>query len=328
MRSRSACVVSLLLATGLLACSRAPESAYSSASEEAVAADAAAPAAAPVSQGAATATAQPGVSPDQLASGAVTQVDPQRRFIRTAQARFQVKDVYATALAIEDEVAAQGGFVVNNAIEAQVHRTHSQPIGNGKRLELSEYALQGELTVRVPSERTQSFLRAIASRMEFLEHRRFNAQDAQFELLRQQLAWQRGQSGQQTLAAAVDEGGKLGQKVDAIEARTQALAGRDEALVAQKEFEDRVAFSTITLALTQDAQVRKVERVDVDAVFREHGPGFFTRIGASLQVGWRGVLEMIVALATLWPLGVLLVVALLAWRSGRLKRWFGRGART
>ena len=58
----------------------------------------------------------PGVDPSQMASEVASQVDPQRRFIRTAQAQFQVVDVYRTALAIEDEVAAQGGFVVQAGV--------------------------------------------------------------------------------------------------------------------------------------------------------------------------------------------------------------------
>ena len=66
----------------------------------------------------------PGVDPSQVASDVATQVDPQRRFIRTAQAQFQVKDVYRTALAIEDEVASQGGFVVDNE-DAAVKACHA-----------------------------------------------------------------------------------------------------------------------------------------------------------------------------------------------------------
>ena len=218
----------------------------------------------------------PGVDPSQVASDVATQVDPQRRFIRTAQAQFQVKDVYRTALAIEDEVASQGGFVVDNEISSQVQRVLSRPLAPGKRLELTEYSLQGQLTVRVPSERTQAFLRAVAAQMEFLDRRSFSARDAQFDLLRQQLASQRAQDEQRELGDAVQAGGKLADRTDAIQSRGAARATRDEALIAQKEFEDRVAFSTITLSLRQDAQVRRAERVDVDAVFRDNGPGFFS----------------------------------------------------
>ncbi|MGR4876858.1 DUF4349 domain-containing protein [Pseudoxanthomonas sp. LARHCG66] len=261
----------------------------------------------------------PGVDPSQMASDVSTQVDPRRRFIRTAQAQFQVADVYRTALAIEDEVAAQGGFVADNEITSQVQRVLSRPLGQGKRLELTEYTLQGELTVRVPSERTQAFLRAVAAQMEFLDQRSFSARDAQFDLLRQQLARQRAQDEQQELGDAVQAGGKLGDKTDAIQSRGAARASRDEALIAQKEFEDRVAFSTITLSLRQDAQVRKAERVDVDAVFRDNGPGFFSRLGDALAVGWRGGLEVVVALAALWPLWLCVLALWLGWRRWRRK---------
>ena len=259
----------------------------------------------------------PGVDPSQVASDVATQVDPRRRFIRTAQAQFQVKDVYRTALAIEDEVASQGGFVVDNEISSQVQRVLSRPLAPGKRLELTEYSLQGQLTVRVPSERTQAFLRAVAAQMEFLDRRSFSARDAQFDLLRQQLASQRAQDEQRELGDAVQAGGKLADRTDAIQSRGAARATRDEALIAQKEFEDRVAFSTITLSLRQDAQVRRAERVDVDAVFRDNGPGFFSRLGESLSVGWRAALDIVIALAALWPLWLMVVAAGLAWRRWR-----------
>nr|WP_298129699.1 DUF4349 domain-containing protein [uncultured Pseudoxanthomonas sp.] len=282
------------------------------------AADAAA-AAAPAERQEASALQAPGVTASQLASDVLVQTDPQRRFIRTAQADFQVKDVYRTALAIEDEVAKQGGFVVDNDIQSQVQRVQSRPLGNGKRLELAEYRLQGALTVRVPSERTQVFLRAIASQMEFLDRRHFTARDAQFDLLRQQLARQRAQDAQQELGDAVQAGGKLGDKADAIHARGDARTSRDEAVIAQKEFEDRVAYSTITLSLSQDVQVRRSERVDVDAVFRDNGPGFFRQLGDALAVGWRGGQQAVVALAALWPLWLVVLAMVIGWRRWRRK---------
>ncbi|WP_185741928.1 DUF4349 domain-containing protein [Pseudoxanthomonas sp. 3HH-4] len=276
-------------------------------------------AAAPQKNVASPALQGPGVDPSQMASDVASQVDPQRHFIRTAQAQFQVVDVYRTALAIEDEVAAQGGFVVGNEITSQVQRVLSRPLGQGKRLELTEYTLQGELTVRVPSERTQAFLRAVAAQMAFLDRRSFSARDAQFDLLRQQLARQRAQDEQQELGEAVQAGGKLGDKTDAIQSRGAARASRDEALIAQKEFEDRVAFSTITLSLHQDAHVRRTERVDVDAVFRDNGPGFFNRLRDALAIGWRGGLEVVIALAALWPLWLCVLALLLGWRRWRRK---------
>jgi hypothetical protein len=256
------------------------------------------------------------VSPDQVASSATTYSDNERRFVRTAQAQFRVKDVYASALAIEDAAAQQGGFVVENRISAQTLGVQRRPAGDGKLIELAEYTVQGTLVVRVPSDNTQAFLRAIASQMEFLDQRNFQANDVQFDLLRRALARQREQQTQEELGEAMREGDRLDRKAEVIAARGDARMQRDEALVQQKEYEDRIAFSTINLSLYQLAKIRQTELVDTEAVFRRHGPGFFPRLFDALRVGWYGVLDLLIALLHVWPLWLALGIALYA-----LRRW-------
>lgn len=252
----------------------------------------------------------------QISSSATTYKDGERKFIRTAQAQFRVKDVYTSALAIEDAAAQQGGFVVGNDISAQTLNVQRRPTGDGKLIELAEYTVRGSLTVRVPSENTQAFLRAIASQMEFLDQRGFQAADAQFDLLRRQLAWQREQQAQQELGDAVRNGDRLDRKADVIAARTGAKLQRDEALIEQKQFEDRVAFSTITLSLHQLSKIRQTEMADVEAVFRKHSPGFFARLFEALRIGWYGVLDLVIALVHVWPLWLALGLGVYG-----LRRW-------
>ncbi len=256
----------------------------------------------------------------QLASSAATYTDAQRKFIRTAHAEFRVRDVYQSAMTIEDIVAAQGGFVVRNDIGAQTQNVQRRSNGDGRLTELAEYALRGELVVRVPSDKTQAFLRAIVGQIDFLDHRTFEANDAQFDMLRQQLAWQRGQEAQQELGQAAQQGGKLDQKGEVIGARNQARTGRDEALVAQKEFEDKVAFSTIDLSIYQSSRIRQTELIDVEAEFRKDSPGFFTRLSNSMRVGWYGLLDVFVELSRVWPLWLLIAVVVLAVRGLRRKQ--------
>ena len=322
---RTGVALAAAIAVALAACSRsAPEAESMAAADMAVA-----PVAAPApekSMAGGRAQAEEAFDTDaptaqQLTSAANTYTDAQRKFIRNAQAEFKVADVYRSALAIEDAVAAQGGFVVKNAISAQTGAVQRRPMGEGMLLELAEYTVRGQLTVRVPSDKTQAFLRVIVNQMEFLDRRDFDAMDAQFQLLRQQLAYQRAQEAQQHLGQAVLQGGKLGQKADAIAAQTDAKAGRDEALVAQKEFEDRVAFSTINLSLYQSPRIRRTELTDVEAVFEQNSPGFFARLGSSLSVGWHGALNALIELIKLWPLWLIAIAGVAAYRTAR------RGAR-
>ena len=256
----------------------------------------------------------------QVSSSASTYKDGQRKFIRTAQAQFRVKDVYDSALAIEDVAAQQGGFVVDNGISADTTRIERRPAGNGKLLELAEYQVRGNLTVRVPSDHTQAFLRAIASQMEFLDRRSFQAADAQFDLLRQQLARQREEDAQRELGDAIRGGDRLDRKADVISARSDARMQRDEALIQQRQYEDRVDFSTITLSLYQAPKLRQTELVDTDAVFRQHAQGFFSRMFDSLRTGWYGILDLVVALTAAWPLWLaigLVVYGIRRWRAAR-----------
>lgn len=260
------------------------------------------------------------VDASQLVSSANTYRDAQRKFIRTAKSEFRVKDVYGSAMAIEDAAAEQGGFVVANHISAQTDDVRRIAAGDGKLVELAEYTTRGTMTVRVPSDRTQAFLRAIAAQMEFLDDRDFQANDVQLQILRQQLAWQRQQIVQQSLGQIAADGGRTDRRADAVVQRGDAIAQRDEAQLQQKEFEDKVDFSTIELSLYQLPKVRRTEMVDAEALFRQNRAGFFARFGASLRVGWDGVLDLVVALTTLWPLLLAGAAGLWAWRRWSASR--------
>lgn len=336
MRSKATVWLALaVLVTVVAACSRqepAGESAaYKGATEEVAAADAAAPASpaeppmaqAPMDRSrmaeraAARGDAQSAaggdsadieeavVDPSQMVSIATSQEDAGRKFMRTARASFRVKDVYTAAMAIEDAVAAQGGFVLRNDIQAQTLRAVSHPVGDGKRLQLTEYTVQGSLLVRVPSDRTQAFLREIAPQMAFLDQRSMEATDVQFQILRQQLAWQREQQTQLALGDAVQAGDRLDRKAEVIAAQGGAKLQRDEALIQRKEFEDKVAYSSIDLSLYQSPKVERNESVDTDAMFDSHRPSFFVRLGEALRTGWYAVLDVFVALMHVWPLWLL-----------------------
>lgn len=262
----------------------------------------------------------PGVSADAMGSAAMTQDTGTRRFVRTAQVDCQVRDVQRASLRIEDLAARFGGFVTRNDLTAEPGRVVRRPIGDARLVELTTYTVRGDLQVRVPSDRAQAFLRAIAAEMEFLDRRHFEAVDAQFELLRRELARRRHDMAQAALREAAARGGKLVDRAEAIDRRVDQQTARDEALIEQRTYEDRVAFATLDVSMRQPEQVRRAERPDIDAVLRREGPGFFARIGDAFVDGWRGLLDVAVGLASAWPLWFMLAAALGAWRAWRRRR--------
>jgi hypothetical protein len=332
--------VMVMLSLMLVACARpAPVPAEATAD---VGSDAAAPAPpAPMMERAAAASPLPAIAPQsrmeqpappqgidagQLASAASTYTDGQRRFVRTADARLRVRDTYAAALAIEDLVARQQGFVVSNRINAQILDTQRRSIGHARLLEVAEYTVNGTLTVRVPSEHTQALLRAMAAQIDFLDARSFQADDVQFDLLTQALAEQREEQSQQELGQATARNGRADQVAQVVDARRQARERRDGVVVEQRRMEDRIAFSTLTFSLYQPSMIRRTELPDVEAVLRDNAPSFAWRLGQALQGGWDGVEALALWLATAWPLWLAMMVVVLLARAGlRVLRRNGRG---
>jgi hypothetical protein len=259
------------------------------------------------------------VTAEQMTSSATSYVDGERKFVRTANANFRVKDVYQSAIAIENVVSNLGGFVVANQINAQVERVNRYPIGDTKLLELAEYTVRGNLTVRVPSNKTQELLRALITQMEFLDQRNFEARDVQFELLRKQLEFLRNQEAQKQLGDLSTSPGKISDKAAVISGQNSTKAIRDEAVVVQKEVEDTVAFSTINLSLYQLSKVRKTELDDVDAIAKAIRPGFFSRLFSSISGGWYGLLDIVINLFAVWPLWLVLGLAVVAVKRFRKK---------
>lgn len=266
-------------------------------------------------QAVADASAPPDAS--QVASDTLTQSDPRRRFIRTAAAEFRVEDVYRSSNAIEALAARHGGFTMRNDVRSEVQSTQRRSLGNGRQVELSTYVTRGSVQVRVPSDRASRFLRELLAQMQFLDARTFEATDAQFELLRQQLAQARAHAAQTALGNAARQGGPLIDRVDAIAAQTDAKAARDEATLQRLTFEDRVAFATLDLSLYQTPRLRRTEMDDIDAAIRAEGPAFWTRVGQSLHAGWQGLQEVAIVALAVWPLWLGIGLALLVMRAWR-----------
>ncbi|WP_133501662.1 DUF4349 domain-containing protein [Cognatilysobacter terrigena] len=259
----------------------------------------------------------PGVDPDAMGSAAMTQNVGTRRFIRTAQVEAQVRDVQRAAVRIADLAASQGGFVTRDDISTAIDRVETRPLGNERLVELSTYTMRGDLEVRVPSDRAQMFLRSVAGELEFLDRRHYEAVDAQFELLRRELARKRHEQAQAVLGDAAANAGKTADKIDAIEGRADQQTQRDEALVEQRTYEDRVEFATLDFSLRQPQQVRRAERPDVDAILRHERPNLFSRLGTAMADGGRGLLDLVVMLVAGWPLWLGLAVALIGVRAWR-----------
>ncbi len=246
-----------------------------------------------------------------------------RQLVLTASARFSVKNTYTSALAIEDAVLANDGYVVSNHIASTTVQHAQHSVGDGQLVRVAQVGVSGEMVVRVPSHKAQAFLRDIASQIQTLEQRNFVAKDVQFDMLRSQLDAARGQETQAELGLLARQPGYVIEKSAVLEARGQAKASRDEARIAQAQLADQVAFSTIALGLHQPLQVRSTQEADFEAASNAHRLGFAAQLQRALAGGWHGLLSLCIGAAALWPLWLLLMAvggAAVAYRARRNKK--------
>lgn len=304
------------VAATLFACS---QQGASSSNEHAVSRDASAlsaPEPVAAQAEASQAQVQAGVQPEHLYASATH--DGSRQFIIHVNLRAQVADVYQAVLAIEEAVQAQGGFVADNTIltKQQPGRSIAVAQMDAQQRRISKvYERTAHLKVRVPSAQTQRFLHDLAKHLTFLEHRQIHVQDAQLALLRERLNSSRGQQLQKDLDdVAASDKEKPSTKLQAVQAKDQAQAAQDAAVLAQKELEDQVAFSTIDLELRQSPIVHTSIEPDVDAMVKTAQPSLAQQLREGLAAGLDMCMSIIVVLAHAWPL----LLAMMAVLAGRL----------
>jgi hypothetical protein len=245
-----------------------------------------------------------------------------RKLVLTASARFGVKNTYLSALVIEDAVVANDGYVVTNLIDSNVLQQTQHRGDDGQLVRVAQVGVTGSLLVRVPSHKTQAFLRDIASQIEALDQRNFAARDVQFDMLRSQLEAARNQEAQADLGQLTQQKGTVGDKTTALEARNQPKAVRDEARIASSQLADKVAYSTIALNLHQPALVRITLEPDFESVSFAQRPSFVSNVQRALAGGWYGLLKAMVWAVALWPLWLLLMAVAgtaVAYRSRKQK---------
>ncbi len=212
-----------------------------------------------------------------------------RHLIRRATLRLRVGD-YARALT---EVAATS-------------RRFGAYVGGEQELR-SPGLVENTLTLRVEAARFEALMEALLALGEEVDFRNVEVEDVtrQYVDLEARLGARRAVAERLTALLA-----RANTVEDVLAVQVQLAAVQEQIEAAEAELRylrNQVALSTITLTIFEESATGLVA-----------GPTFPTRLGRALNVGWDGLIELLVAVVALWP--VWLIGALLwpLWR--RLER--------
>lgn len=230
---------------------------------------------------------------------------PQRKFIRTADLKFKVKNVSKSTDAIENATRKYGGFVASSALESTINKQFSTKISQDSTLETTRYTVENKMQLRIPNAQFDTVVKTIAREITFLDSRNIKADDVALQLLSNELAQQRSASHLQRLETAIDSRGKkLNQITDAEDKVDETGAARDTKKIENMALQDQVNFSTLTLHIYQ-RETAKQEMVANEKDASAYQPQLGLQLVDSIKSGWYILESLLVFVVQIWSLIVL-----------------------
>ena len=234
-------------------------------------------------------------------SSAVVDKNSNRKFVRTADVKFKVKNVAKSTYAIEDATTKFGGFVTYTNLQSNIHNEDRTKVSQDSTLVTTKYKVDNNITIRVPNTKMDTVIKTIAKQIHFLDYRIIKADDVSLQMLSNELAQKRSNSSEKRLANAIDsKGKKLNQVVKAEETLDAKKEQNDASKLQNLSLQDQVNFSTLTLNIYQDESIKQ-EMVANEKSINAYRPNIGLQIWDSVKTGWFMLEHIIAFVVVLWP---------------------------
>ena len=248
------------------------------------------------------------ISADTISSSAAVEKEGStRKFIRTADIKFKVKNVTQSTYTIENITNKFDGFVTYTNLQSTIIDEFETKISLDSTLQTIRYNVENDITIRVPNKRLDTVIKSIAKQIDFLDYRIIKADDVSLKMLSNQLSQTRSTSNEKRIEKAIDTKGK---KINDIMEAENTLANKkeqnDNAKLENLSIEDQVNFSTLTIKIYQNESVKQ-EIIASTKDSNYYKPNIGIRILDSLKSGWYVLLNLIVALFEIWWLLLLAI---------------------
>ena len=248
-------------------------------------------------------------------NAAVEKKESSRKFVRTADLKFKVKNVAKSTYAIENIVAKNGGFVTFTDLKSNINEKSETKISQDSTLETTHFTVDNTITLRVPNTQLDTVLKSMVKEVAFLDSRLIKADDVALQLLSNKMAQKRLASNQKRLEKGIDtKGKKLNDISNAEDKVLDREINSDETILKNLSLEDQVNYSTVTLYLYQRESVLQ-ETVANEKSINAYRPHIGLQIWDGLKTGWFMFEAIIAFIVQLWALLLLAVLGIFAYRK-------------
>jgi Domain of unknown function (DUF4349) len=243
-------------------------------------------------------------------SAAVQPKNSNRKFVRTADIKFKVKNVAKSTYAIENVTNKFGGFVTYTNLESHINHKEETRVSQDSILETTKFTVDNNITIRVPNTKLDTVIKSIAKEIDFLDSRLIKADDVTLQMLSNKLAQKRSESTEKRIANSIDsKGKKLNQVMDAEETLDSKKEANDKKTIENLSLNDQVNYSTLTINLYQRESI-KHELYASEKSINNYRPNLGLQIWDSLKTGWFMLESIIAFIMQLWAI---FLIGFLAW---------------
>ncbi|ESU28274.1 hypothetical protein FLJC2902T_16220 [Flavobacterium limnosediminis JC2902] len=240
-------------------------------------------------------------------SAAVENKDSNRKFIRTADIKFKVKNVAQSTYVIENATTKFGGFVTYTNLQSEILERNETKVSQDSTLESIKYQVKNDITIRVPNTKLDTVIKSIAKQINYLDYRVIKADDVSLQLLANQMAQNRSGNHEKRVENAIDtKGKKLNTIIDAEENLDAKKEQNDNSKLQNLSLKDQVNFSTLTLQIYQNEAV-KHEMLANEKSINAYRPHIGLMLWDSVKTGWYFLENIIAFIVQLW--GFILILA-------------------
>lgn len=243
-------------------------------------------------------------------SAAVEPKNSNKKFVRTANVRFKVKNVAKSTEAIENATHKFGGFVTYTHLQSTIEDKTETRVSQDSILETIKYQVTNNITLRVPNTKLDTLLKTIAREIDFLDSRLIETDDVTLQILANKMAQNRNNTAQNRMKNAVDQKGKkLNQIINAEDQINQKGENIDEKNLENLSLNNQVNYSTITFNIYQRETIKNTLFASEKSI-NKYRPHLGKQILDSVKTGWYMLESVIAFIVQLWAI---FLIGFLVW---------------
>jgi hypothetical protein len=250
--------------------------------------------------------------------GINTSTPADKQFIKTADLKFKVHNTLWATQKIEELTSQFGGYTIYSNLQNRNDNYKKNKIGRDSVLISTQITVTGNIQLKVPGEKLDSFIRQLNPLVIFFDYRVIKLIDVTLDLLSDEQRTERMKAYEKRQTQHIDNrNSKLSEASAAEDHLLDKQLQSDALTIASKRTEDEVKFSTVSIDIYQQPLIVR-EIIPNFEYIANQKPSLWLRIADSLVDGWQILEEIIVFLVRIW--GVLVIIAAIIFALRYLRR--------